>query len=258
MKTNLDGKCLLWDFDGVIVDSIDECLITSYNAFLKHQSKSEFIDNLGNIPEMVTSEFKRIRKYVRAPRGYSILHKAIHDGKNINSFSDFDDYFNCHKEEIGSYEDTFYSMRNKLRNRNSQYWMNLHYVYPWIKDSWDLLKHYFEYFIVSNKDAHSISLILQNAGMTIDTNRIFAKEFNIEKAKIVKHILDNYEIEKDNAFFIDDNSVNLAELRKLNIRLFFANWGYEEVLKAKKDGIITLDKDDFVNQLLESHEKQVC
>ncbi|MBL7131543.1 MAG: hypothetical protein ISS45_09115 [Candidatus Omnitrophica bacterium] len=249
---------LLWDFDGVVVDSIDECLITSYNAFLKHQNKSEFIDNLGNIAEKVAKEFKSIRKYVRAPRGYFILHKAIHEDKNITCFSTFEDYFNSHKNEIGSYEDIFYSMRNKLRNRNSQYWINLHHVYPWVKESWDLLKYYFEYFIVSNKDAHSISLILQNAGMAIDTNRIFGKEFNIEKTKIVKHILENFEIEEDGAFFIDDNSVNLQEVSKLSIRLFFASWGYEEIFKTKNDGIITLKKEDFVNQLLEAHEKQVC
>ena len=254
----MDKSCLLWDFDGVVVDSIDECLLTSYNAFLQHQDNKEFVANLDNIPEKVAKEFNRIRKYVRAPRGYFIIHNAIQEAKNIDSINSFEDYFASHKNEIGIYEDTFYSMRNKLQNKNPQYWMSLHRVYPWVKDSWDLLSNYFEYFIVSNKDAHSISLILQNACMAINDDHIFGKEFNIEKMKIVKHILEFFKIEKDSAYFIDDNSLNLAEVSKLGIRMFFASWGYQADFKTNLDKIITLRKDDFVNRLLETHEKQVC
>jgi hypothetical protein len=44
-------RLLLWDCDGVIVDSIDECLLTAYKAFLRFQDKDDaLVQQLHQIP----------------------------------------------------------------------------------------------------------------------------------------------------------------------------------------------------------------
>ena len=43
------NKLLLLDFDGVIVNSIDECLLTSFNAFQQFENTGVSVDDLSNI-----------------------------------------------------------------------------------------------------------------------------------------------------------------------------------------------------------------
>ena len=65
---------LALDFDGVICNSIDECLITSYNAFYKME-----INNISDIPDDIKSFFYTYRYYVRPAREYYLIHKAFHE-----------------------------------------------------------------------------------------------------------------------------------------------------------------------------------
>src|SRR3989304_782079 len=81
------GNLLLWDFDGVIVDSIDECLLTSYNAYLQYQRISNgFIEKLEDIPKYNREEFYRTRKYVRPAGEFFVLYRAISDNIKIESY----------------------------------------------------------------------------------------------------------------------------------------------------------------------------
>ena len=39
-------KLMVFDFDGVVCDSTNECLVTSWNAWEKWESRSTFRENL--------------------------------------------------------------------------------------------------------------------------------------------------------------------------------------------------------------------
>jgi len=84
------SNLLLWDFDGVIIDSIDECLLTSYNAYLQYQGISNgFIETLEDIPKYYREEFYRARKYVRPAGEFFVLYKAVSDNIKIDSYGIF-------------------------------------------------------------------------------------------------------------------------------------------------------------------------
>ena len=71
-------KLILWDFDGVIADSIDECLITSYNAYINDaKNNNNFIRNVSDVPLERQAFFYKNRKYVRPPGEYFIIHYAF-------------------------------------------------------------------------------------------------------------------------------------------------------------------------------------
>lgn len=245
------NSCLLWDFDGVIVDSIEECLLVSYNAFLKYEMISnDFFEDVKSIPVSVREEFRKTRKYVRRAGGYYILHQAMALGQKIQDRAGFEELFEDNIQAVKDYEDFFFSARVQLRAQRPQYWLDLHHPYAWVKDKWEGLKQFFDFYVVSNKDVFSISLLLRNAGLALEEDHLFGQEFSSDKRMIIKHILDQTKVEKGRILFVDDNYYHLLDVRDLGVQLFFATWGYGE-LPLKLDNEITfLNVGNFDEQLL--------
>lgn len=66
------------DFDGVICDSIDECMLTSYNSF-----NDTNIINICEIPTQYKKYFYEYRFYVRPAKEYFLLCKAYSDNIDL-------------------------------------------------------------------------------------------------------------------------------------------------------------------------------
>lgn len=242
---------LLWDFDGVVVDSVDECLLTSYNAFLKHQKIArEFIKNKEDIPISHRKEFYRTRHYVRQAGGYFTLIKAIYMNKKVKNNDIFRRLFREDAGDVRDYEKEFFSMRAQLREKNSQYWFDLHRPYAWVKDAWNELNEHFNFYVVSNKDALSIALILQHFSLPAENHTIFGKEYSLDKKIIIKHIISEAKVDIKKISFIDDNYYDLVNVRELGIRLFYASWGYGKPADGVHRDIHFVDKKNFVRELL--------
>jgi FMN phosphatase YigB (HAD superfamily) len=250
---------ILLDFDGVIFDSVDECLLTSYNAFLEHQNNlKSILTKLEDIPLNVKSEFLRTRQYVREPNGYFVLHKMMSESKEINGYESFNERFKYFRNLLEGYDDTFYSIREKLRRNYEQYWLSLHKVYPWVKKGWTELGKIFDCQIVSNKDSRSIKLLMNSEGMVINENKIYGKEFGFDKRLIIKDILGKLSGKKASVSFVDDNYFNLFEAKEFKVSLFFANWGYGRLPDSANDSVSVLDPSDFISILKEKHERMFC
>jgi len=246
------NRALLWDFDGVICDSLDECLLTSYNAFLQYKKgKGGSIRNPGDIPESVKDFYYHTRQYVRRPGEYLTLYEAFEAGKRLDDYSHFRDFLSKHKQSIQGYEEDFIKARERLRQNGMSEWLDLHHGYPWVNEKWEKLKKNFEFYIVSNKDRQSIFLILEHLGLGIEDENIFGKEFSIHKARIIEHILSKQRIPRKDVYFIDDHYSHLLDVASLGIRLFFATWGYGKPETYGNAGVILLTKDIFDRQLLE-------
>jgi len=245
------NRALLWDFDGVICDSLDECLLTSYTAFLQYKKgKSGFIKKLGDIPESIRDFYSRTRRYVRRPGEYLILYEALEAGECLDDYIQFRKLLSENIESIQGYEQVFFSARARLRKEDPSYWLDLHHGYPWVHAKWEKLKETFDFYIVSNKDRVSISLILKHIGLTIFEENIFGKEFSIEKATIVEHIVSKGRFQPEEIYFIDDHYSHLMDLASLGVRLFFATWGYGNVEASSRDGFVLLQQNIFDRQLL--------
>ena len=239
-------RSLLWDFDGVIIDSIDECLLTSYNAYLQYQGiYNEFIETLEDIPKYYREEFYRTRKYVRPAGEFFALYKAASDNIKIESYGIFRKLLEDNSEDIAEFQRLFYSTRDKLKNKYPQYWFELHRSYPQIKTNWQKLKEHFDFYIVSNKDFRSISEILDHFGLAINKNNIFGTDFSLNKKKIVEHIMSTKSTAANRVFLIDDNYQNLLDFCDTGIKLFFASWGYGEMPENSNENITPVDLDNF-------------
>ena len=218
---------ILWDFDGVLADSLKECLVTSYNAFIMHTGKDRvFVWDVKNVPARFKKEFFKSRKYVRRAGEYLVIYKAALRGRTLDSYSSFERVLRSLGKELEEYERQFYKARHIFRDERPRAWAALHGIYPHIKDKWASLEKLFKFYIVSNKDKRSIGILLKDAGIFLNSRNIYGREHGPDKARIIGKILKKTRMSPEHVFFVDDNCLHFRDVSRFNIRSFFADWGY--------------------------------
>jgi len=76
-------NCLALDFDGVIVDSIQECLVVGYNAFIEYTGKGSKILDLSSLDHDDMAKCHRLRNFIRSGEDYVYIQLAISEGVDI-------------------------------------------------------------------------------------------------------------------------------------------------------------------------------
>ncbi len=232
------------DFDGVVVDGIDECMLITWNV-LHNRPLNDFNQEvLKSIPRPMASRFHKLRNFVR------------HDGHFIVSFTDAgkemidNDKFIAIYESIPSKEkeifrEGFIQYRKQARNTYPAFWAELHRP---LLDISKLFRTIHDIYIVSGKDEESISFILSKNGLNISTDKIFGRMTNKNKTLISlkeKAIVENKEM-----LFIDDNIQNVIDALDHGVQSFWAGWGYktpEHQKIARQKGINELNTEDLLD-----------
>jgi phosphoglycolate phosphatase-like HAD superfamily hydrolase len=219
-------KYILWDFDGVLVNSMEECLVNSYNAYIQYEGESLIDRPIFKVPAVNRAHFLNYRKFVRPAGEYYLLHKSLDEKADIHKFQGFEAYAHLNEGDVRSFQKIFFEKREEIRSNNLDQWLNLHHLYLHIADAWRALKQDFSFLIVSNKDRKSIELLLDHFGLRSMVDEIFGSDFSNDKRLIIQHIIDTKNISPGNILFIDDHFGHLADVKELGIHLGFANWGF--------------------------------
>ena len=86
-------KYVVFDFDGVVCDSTNECMVTAWNAWERWNKKEGFRRSLVEFYQSEIENFKPLRPYVRGAGEYYILMRVINSANHsITSQKDFDEF----------------------------------------------------------------------------------------------------------------------------------------------------------------------
>lgn len=213
------SKAVLLDFDGVIVDSIDECFQVSSLAFngIGHQVSSEEKDL-----------FYQYRYLVQPAQNYFLLYKAIKQFIN-GSVQDIPETFTRLEESedkklLELFEFTFFRIREFLQ-QDEHAWLSAHRLSDYGKTLQN--KKLEGYHIVTTKNKRSVELLLKH--FDIDIPSIYDKEdYRIEgtKGKVIDGILKKYSYQE--AIFVDDAVNHLKTVTNPQVKPYFADWGYDK------------------------------
>ena len=251
MRGKIVKKLLIFDFDGVIVNSIDECLLTSYNAFQKFENNGvSLTDDLSDIALEYHKYFNLFRKFVRPAAEYYLLHRAYTDNIEIIDSKSYHELLILHKDKLPHYQKEFFNERNRLRLVNKKKWLRLHSVYNNLTECWNILSRIFDIYIVSNKDKVSIILLMNYFNLPINEDQIFGAENGNDKSIIIANIIGSTSAELKNVYFIDDNLDNLKSVKDLNIKLYHAMWGYGHTEGNDDPVIEEIYPDDILQRLI--------
>lgn len=186
-------KAIIFDYDGVIVDS--------------------FV-NIFNIYKIITKKFN-----LKMP-------KTLEEFRVLYGY----DYHNCHRNLDLKYE--FEKEAQEIFNReklksDSKMFEGIDIVLETLSKKYIL-------FVVSNSISEDVNNKLQKYKLTKYFKGIFGRsEVNHRKSEIVKHILKEYNLDKDEIISIGDRTIDYDIAKEIGIRdenilIVEYGWGYDK------------------------------
>lgn len=218
---------LCLDFDGVIVDSIEECFLNAYNSYFRYKGvRKEKIYSLEQTDPNLYEQFRKFRYLVRPAGEYFVLmHLLIGNIDNL-SREIFIAEAGKRQSELFRFEKTFFSLREEMLRNKKNEWLSLHRVYPEFSEAWLQIKEKFNLFIVTNKNFEAVNSLLEYFQISIPPEKIFSYEKITSKKESVKYLASSLKISVDQITFVDDSPETIKELLEEGINAKFAQWGY--------------------------------
>jgi len=244
--SNKKYKYIVFDFDGVVCDSTNECMVTAWNAWERWNKRDGFRRSLDEFSQAETDTFRPLRPYVRGAGEYYILMRTINSSDvTIRSQRDFDNLHRQWEGQLNSFKDVFFIERNRLRKEDLDRWIELHDVYIDVIDVMKKIHNQGRLLIATMKDGESVKLILIKNGINISPRNILDQSQISSKLEALNYFVDNKQIKKDELCFIDDNITHLIEPSKNNYNVFLSGWGntieeHKEIAKKKSIPIMEI------------------
>ena len=209
----------VFDFDGVICNSIDECLLTSYNTFYN----AELI-NINDVPYQFKLYFYKYRYHVRPAKEYLLICKAYLKNKDL-SYPIFVEMRKSYEKEMKIFEDGFFNKRKFLK-KNIDIWLSYHKIYEHANQIISSLSN--KFFILTTKDRNSVEMLANHFGFSNKVENIISKEISTNKSVLFTYFFEQYHSlsNGNQVIFVDDNEFHLADVKHFPLELFFAKWGY--------------------------------
>ena len=247
----MQPRLLAIDFDGVLCDSTEECIVTAWNAW---QNSPNFVRDSAEVPEPFQSALRAHRNYVRTAGEYLILIEGARLGRAIASQNAYDKLFEEFGSAIKPYGERFFSARDRLRAEDELHWLALHTVYPGIPDDLHKLWDNFAVFVVTGKDSKSVQMFFERFDLPIPPAQVYGKDAAHDKLSAIRMIAANLGQPLNSAVFVDDNIHHLLPAHEAGCRAFLAGWGYhtlEQLELAKQKCVPILDLETWAEALLQ-------
>jgi len=214
------------DFDGVICDSLDECLITAYNAYHRIRGGTSWINDLSGVKPAVAGRFRQTRHLARnAPEFWLVIHWALTE-KDLLDMAQFNalkpDYF----DHCAAFEPVFFESRRQLQSENLSKWLALHRIYPEFLDGWEDVRGRFPIHIVTTKDLVSVQHFNRHWQLGIPDDQLWTKERRLTKAETIRQIAARSGCQPANVLFVDDHPQHVRDVASTGARCFWASWGF--------------------------------
>lgn len=217
---------LALDFDGVICDSVDECLITACNAWNMLQGSSTRIASLAEVEPHVAQRFRQHRHLARnAPDFWPLLHWTLTGNTTLDE-AELASFRMENTRIIKRFEPAFFAAREEYRSKDPEQWLALNRYYPEFQDGWDQLMGKYPTHIITTKDLRSVEYFNRQWNLGIPPEHLWTNEQRLSKGAIAQRIINESGIRPEELFFVDDHPHHLQDVATTGACCFWASWGY--------------------------------
>jgi FMN phosphatase YigB (HAD superfamily) len=246
---------LIFDFDGVLINSVDEVVLTTYNA-----AAGSLCTCLAQVPADLRQMFKNNRFHVQAI-GDAIalmnwcLANRQGDLNKILTPEEYGTITNGTDIALTDRTNLIYDTRKRFIEKDIERWFALHQTY---QPLWDELirRQNHPFVILTNKNHDATLRLCRHFGLNIDAKDIYSGDNGVTKIENMLRIQERFG--KKSYSFIDDSVKNLKELdlyfnaKNKTLTLLLATWGYtgaQDERIARKSGYPALQQTDVVRLL---------
>jgi phosphoglycolate phosphatase-like HAD superfamily hydrolase len=248
---NPDTDFLALDFDGVIADSMGECLVMGYNAYGKYTRSGVQIRSLEELDESHKNECRRLRSFVRSGEDYVYINLAIDSRAPIRDQQTYDAFVTKHLSLKDRFYALFYEERELFSSTEESLWIELNPLYKGIKQFLSKYPSKDRLFIITTKQIKYALKILSGNRIYLKEENCFSTNGGNSKLEIIRHLLDKNNISAGTFYYIDDQVDTLAELKESGVNCILAEWGYTtgaQIQRAGTENIPGIRLDDFLKQ----------
>ena len=246
---------LVFDFDGVLINSLDEVVLTTYSA-----ATDGLVTSPAEVPADLVQVFKNNRFHVQAIGDAIALMNwcLINWRKDLQKILTREEYRTIAQGSdiaLADRTNLIYDTRKRFIEKDIGRWFALHQTY---QPLWDELtrRQNHPFVILTNKNHDATWRLCRHFGLTIDAKDIYSGDNGVSKIENMLRIQERFG--KEAFSFIDDSVKNLNELdlyfntEKKVLTLLLATWGYtgaQDSMMEQEYGYEVLQQTDVVRHL---------
>lgn len=220
---------LIFDFDGVLINSIDEVMVSAYNAVTGKNIRAMEL-----IPDDLAALFKRNRFHFQ-PAGdviplmeWCLDHYQSAPGKVLTD-AEYRVVLQSNDIPLLDRTNHFYRERKLFFENDINAWLAFHSPY---EPLWSELmrRDNRRVIILTNKDREAVQILCDSFGLNVPPENIYSGDSGMTKWMNLGRIQQRFQ--RDRYHLVDDSVKNLRELElHFNARIpllgpIFALWGY--------------------------------
>ena len=246
---------LIFDFDGVLINSLDEIALTAYNA-----ATDSLMTSMAEVASDLVRMFKNNRFHVQVIGDAIVvmnwcLLEWQKDPHKILTPQEYQAMVRNSDVALTDRTNLIYDTRKRFIDKDIQRWLALHQTY---QPLWDELirRKNCPFVILTNKNHDATWRLCRHFGLTIDAGDIYSGDNGVTKIENMLQIQERFG--RQQFLFIDDSVKNLQELDlhfnrdKKVLSLALAAWGYigaGDTTGAPESGYPAFQQTDVVQLL---------
>jgi phosphoglycolate phosphatase-like HAD superfamily hydrolase len=212
---------LVVDFDGVIVDALEECALVTWLGVHPPRPGVPISSHMSAIPTGFLRRFAKVRDYSRTLHHFLVAHRAAAD--RIGTQTEFDLlYAALAPDTVRTFVAGATAVRQRCRTEEPGYWLDLHTLYPGVAQL--LERHAGAVAVITAKDAESVWTILRRRGLDHTVGEVIGECSRKDEA--ILQLCARHGRAPDSVTFIDDNLTNVRRVAAVGAVTRWATWGY--------------------------------
>jgi FMN phosphatase YigB (HAD superfamily) len=246
---------LIFDYDGVLLDSVREIAVTAYNML-----KGTIATRLDQLPQNALELFLRNRFHVQpigdAPvlMNYCLEIGEIEPDKLMNA-EEYNETIKQVDEPVSARTTRFFETRNLFKTKDLKAWTELNAP---VQPLWQIMveKPSENLVLLTNKNRDATISLSSHFGLKISDKNVYSGDNGTTKIENMTRIMQRFR--KPVYGFIDDSVKNLREIdthfnrQEKTISLIFATWGYtgpDDARTAEDFGYQVVTIDEFADSV---------
>jgi len=242
----------IYDFDGVLLNSLDEVVVSAYNAVT-----AKMVKVIDEIPPGLVGLFKRNRFHFQ-PAGDVIplmqwsLETHLDEPDKLLTQSEFVNIIDKTTEPLISRTERFYVARSRFAEQDSRRWLSLNRPFQPVWN--ELIKRGGEQVVIlTNKNGAAVFKQCRHFGLNISKKNIYAGDDGATKTSNLNTLFKRFS--ERPLCFIDDSLKNLQDLNvdfnkpHKRLTLYLASWGFigpDDIETARVSGFPDLNQNEFI------------
>lgn len=244
---------LVFDFDGVLINSLMEIAVNGYNVVTE-----SLHTDVNEIDGSYLKLFKTNRYLAHGPSELIVLARwchenSVHGPDQVLTVSKFKELADAGSLPEAQSLQLWFETRNAFVEKDLESWLKLNYPFQPIWDA--LIKFGAENVVVlTTKNKNAVIDLSSHYGLNLPAKNIFSGEGHLSKVANFQQI--NKAFKADSYTFVDDsihNLIDIAEnLSSEQIQLVLASWGYvgpSDCAEAIKLGFKVFSQEDIISLL---------